>query len=67
MTADTIELDPEVAEAAEFAQAEINRLDYGEITLRFALHDGLIAFVEKSVTIKRKLIGRTRGDYASRR
>lgn len=61
MTRRTIELSPELAEAAEWAQERIDRLDFGTVTLTLTMHAGTVAYVDTSESRKRKIAGRPGG------
>lgn len=63
-----LELSPEVARAAAWADSQIDGIAFGEVTIRFVIHDARIAYVNREITEKEKLpAGQTGGHDAHRR
>lgn len=60
-------LRPEIQQAAEWLQAEIDRDPFAEVGVRLVTHDGEVTRVEKSIVSKHKLTkpGSTHGKYRS--
>lgn len=50
-------LRPEIQQAAEWIQAEIDRDPFAEVGVRLVTHDGKVTRIEKSIVSKHKLTG----------
>lgn len=50
----TIELSPEVAEAAAWIQRQINENPFAEVAVNLSIHDGNVRRVDRTLTTKTK-------------